>query len=433
MKLALALLTKDKPELTKRSIEPLLQPDKFKLWWVDGSREPECHALVTNYPNTNAMNCREIYGGPDAAIVYALTTMLAVERDSLHCDDGYYTHIGIVEQDVLLHPDWFGPTMALFERGQADGLEVGAVSARAYEDRILVQRDGYALMHNTGAGMVIFTREAARLILDNYRTAWWPDNRLIFCQLSGIDIGAYAAFRGNEQWCTADWGFDAVLARHGLASLSLTPSGVTMLDQDIAAQGLKMADGKFDLLRNEKAFAQFADSTQGIRKGTWMPGIHGRLQCSQGTYTIFPHQIPGIGGTYGGDWHLKWAQGFGPFVWTAGATQGNAADHGPQGFSVEDAPPKLEVPVLGPCEFLVGGQGRVKVTDTHSGYTCTPDVSSAGGGILQVAVPSGVSYRTVRLEALTPGVQFYGIRTREPQPWLTGYRFDHSQLPAASR
>ena len=424
MKLALALLTKDRADLTKRSIEPLLQPDKFDLFWVDGSTfESPGYYLphdLTVLRDTCPKITLDVRGGPDAAIVFALTTMLA---------DEHYTHVGLCEQDVLLHPDWFGPTLALFERGRRDGLEVGAVSARAYEDRILVQRDGYALAHNLGAGQVICTREAARLILDNYRTAWWPDNRLIFCQLSGIDIGAYAAFRGNEQWVTADWGFDAILARHGLASLALTPSLATMLDQDIAAQGLRMAAGDYDLLRLHKPFAQFADSTEGIRKGTWMPGVHGRLQCSQGTYTIFPHQIPGIGGTYSGDWRLKWAQGFGPFVWESGegveyeiTSKGDEVVKGRYGGI-------LEVPVLGPCEFLVGGQGHVRVTDTHSGYTCAPNVSSAGGGILQVAVPSGVSYRTVRLEALTPGVCFYGIRTREPQPWLTGYRFDHSCLP----
>ncbi len=422
MKLAIALLTKDHPELTRRSIEPLLQPDKFKLWWVDGSREPEGHALVTNlHHKTNAMNCREIYGGPDAAIVYALTMML--EYGTTPGDNGAfpYTHIGLCEQDVLLHPDWLGPTLALFERGVADSLEVGAVSARCYEDRILCQRDGYALCHNLGAGHVIFTREAATKILDHYRTGWWTDNRMIFCQLAGIDIGAYAAFRGNEQWTTADWNFDAILGRHGLASLALTPSLATMLDQDIGAQGLAMAKGDYELLRNEKAFDLFSNRTARIRGKGWdLPAVGGRLQCSQGTHTIFPHQVPGIGGIYSGDWRLKWSQGFGPFVWeSADADQGTTCP----AFSM------LEVPVLGPCEFLVGGTGKVKVTDTHSGYSIVSSPADVGGGIMQVSVPSGVSYRTIRLEALTLGIGFYGIRSREPQPWLTGYRFDHSCLP----
>ncbi len=413
MKLALALLTKDKPELTKRSIEPLLQPDKFDLVIVDGSITKEGKLFPWGRKGVGTLD--EVYGGPDAAIVKALSALLVNQKE--------YTHVGIIEQDVLLHPDWFGPTLALFERGQADGLEVGAVSARSYEDRILVQRDGYALMHNLGAGMVVFTREAARLILDNYRTTWWTDNRLIFSQLSGIDIGAYAAFRGNEQWVTADWGFDAILARHGLASLALTPSLATMLDQDIAAQGLKLADGRFDLLRNEKAFDTFVNRSTRIRTRHWDP-IGDRIQNTGGTRTYFPHQLAGIGAQHTGDWRLKWAQGFGPFVWEAATT---SVEHWERGI-YREVHCVLEVPVLGPCEFLVGGQGKVKVTDTLSGYTCSPDLSPSGG-ILQVSVPSGVQYRTIKLKALTPGVCFYGIRTREPQPWLTGYRFDHSQLP----
>jgi hypothetical protein len=420
MKLALALLTKDKPELTKRSIEPLLQPGKFDLWWIDGSVTEAGRELPWQGDFPGVTVHQGVRGGPDSAIVYALTMLLKDSYD--------YTHVGIVEQDVLLHQAWLGPTLALFDRGAGgdyDALAVGAVSARCYEDRILVQRDGYALCHNLGAGMVIFTREAARLILDNYRTGYTTDNRLTFCQLSGIDIGQYWAFRGSENPITADWHFDTILARHGLASLALTPSLATMLDQDIASQGLKMADGRYDLLRNEKAFDTFSNRTARIRGKAWEP-LGSRIQHVGGAYTYFPHQIPGIGGTYSGSsrdsgtgWRLKWCQGFGPFVWEAGTT----------GPAMLGEPTALEVPVLGPCEVLLGGQGKARVTDTHSGYSIDTSPADAGQGILQVPVPSGVSYRTVRVEVLSPGAGFYGIRTREPQSWLTGYRFDHSCLP----
>ena len=431
MKLALALLTKDHPELTKCSIEPLLQPDKLDLFWIDGSVTEDGRGLPFNLDGYSAkLVIQDVRGGPDVAIVYALTQMLIAGCDS---NIGPYTHVGIIEQDVLLHKNWLGPTTALFERGASDGLEVGAVSARCYEDRILVQRDGYALCHNLGAGMIIFTREAARIILDNYRTGWSTDNRLIFCQLSGLDIGAWWAFRGSENPITADWNFDAVLARHGLASLALTPSLATMLDQDIAAQGLKMADGKYDLLRNEKAFKTFVDRSFNFRSGRWKPGGHYRIQCVGGTYTIFPHQIPDIGGEYSGDWRLKWCQGFGPFVWEAHESEFPFHVTTSDGVTTKQVP-MLEVPILGPCEILLGGEGKARVSDTHSGYSIVASPADAGASnILQVAVPSGVSYRIVRVEALTPGVGFYGIRTREPQPWLPGYRFDHSCLPGVSK
>jgi hypothetical protein len=413
-KVAIALLTKGKTELTKRSVEPLLQPDKFDLFWVDGSTEAADADFACNYGTTHERLHNNVRGGPDAGIVYALTEMLKHD----------YDFVGIHEQDVLLHRDWWGLTFSLFERGRAEGLEVGAVSARCYEDRLLVQRDGFGVVHNLGSGQILLTREAARIILDNYRTTWSTDNRLIFCQLSGIDIGATWAFRGNEQHLTADWGFDAVLARHGLASLALTPSLATMLDQDIAAQGLKMALTRDRGSSDEKAFALFEERTQAIRFGCSMPGIHGRLQCVGQAYTIFPHQIPGIGGKHEGDWRLKWCQGFGPFVWYA-----------------RDNLATLEIPVLGPCEVLLGNPDNVagysfvgllskaRITDTHSGYSIVSSPADAGGGILQVPIPSGVSYRQIRVEALTPGLGFYGIRTREPQPWLTSYRFDHSCLP----
>jgi hypothetical protein len=417
MKLALALLTKDKPELTKRSIEPLLQPGKFDLWWIDGSVTEAGRELPWqgDFPGVKVVH-QDVRGGPDAAIVYALTRMLE------HANG--YSRIGLCEQDVQLHPDWFGPTAALFDRGRDAGLEVGAVSARCYEDRVFVQSDGFALAHNLGAGQIILTREAARLILDNYRTGYTTDNRLTFCQLSGLDIAQWWAFRGSENPITADWHFDTILARHGLASLALTPSLATMLDQDIASQGLKMADGRYDLLRNEKAFDTFSNRTARIRGKAWEP-LGSRIQHVGGAYIYFPHQIPGIGGTYSGDWRLKWCQGFGPFVWEGGNVEEHYAGHG----NVGEAYPALEVPVLGPCEVLLGGQGKARVTDTHSGYSIDTSPADAGQGILQVPVPSGVSYRVVRAEALAPGVAFYGIRTRESQPWLTGYRFDHTQLP----
>ena len=108
-----------------------------------------------------------------------------------------------------------------------------------------MQRDGYAVMHNIGAGVVIFTREAAEIVLRTFRTHWWPDNVKLFAQLSGIDLRTYAAFRGNEQWVTTDWGWEAQLARHGLASLALTPAKCSMIGQDppLHEQGLELAQG----------------------------------------------------------------------------------------------------------------------------------------------------------------------------------------------
>ena len=261
-RVAIAFSTKDRAELSRRTVEPLLQPDKFDTFWMDGSDTEAGKAFTLEEGHPVKEISHNVRGGADAAIVYSLTALLEQKETyqnwslkSRSSDPNYkgervwkYDYVGLVENDVLLQGDWFERTMELFEQGGADGLKVGAVSARCYEDRILIQRPDYAVMHNIGAGMVIFTREAAELVLKYFRTGWTNVNRLLFSQLSGIDIGGYWAFRGGQHILTADWHFDAILAAHGLASLALTPSPVEMIGQtpSLAEQGLILADKPVD-------------------------------------------------------------------------------------------------------------------------------------------------------------------------------------------
>lgn len=412
MKLAIALLTKDRVEQTRQSIKPLSQP-AIDLWWVDGSASPEGLAFVNSHRVSRPSRIYyDIKGGADAAIVFAITEMLKHD----------YTHIGLCEQDVLLDYDWLDPTMALFERGRADGLEVGAVSARSYQDRILVQRDGYALMHNLGAGMVIWTREAAEVILQNYRNPFSTENRAIFNTLCRVELAKYWCFRGGSHFLTADWGFDATLARHGLASLALTPSAATMLE-DIAPMGLQYANGAFDLMRNQQVFDRFASKTKAIRNGLVKMGQDALyFDPDSGDTTVFPHQIPLLGGFYTSSWRLKWCQGFGPFAYKAGATPDTGL------------PPALSVPIAGPADIMVSGGengGQVHVVDRLSGYDISPVLmpdAQCNGQIMSIAVP-GTQYRDVLLRMTTPGTVFHGIRVRSPQPRKTGVKFDWHCLP----
>jgi hypothetical protein len=426
MKVAIAFTTKDTVDLCRRVVPALLQPDKFDLLIIDGSvteegkkfpYEVQMHA-GTRHGIVVHSNVR---GGSDASVVYALTQMLKGSD---------YTHVGLVENDVLLHPDWFEPTMALFERGAADGLSVGAVSARAYEDRILFQRDGYAVMHNLGWGTQILTREAAALSLTYMRTSITSENRRLFCRLSGLDIGRWWAFRGHEGMLCADWGNDRVLACHGLASLALTPSPVEMIGQDtpLIEQGLRLVDQPVESLRNDEAFATFVERTQASRPrlaeyafdlfpmriwdAGWIgPALH---DPASGTFTYFAHQVEGLGARYGGDWRLNFSQGFGPFGWRAG----------------ESDEPVVTIPLSGAVELLASGGkqgGSVCVEDMQSGYAVSPALPP--NDLVSLPVPASVSYRDIRLTALTPGIVFYGVRSREPQPFLPQWRFDWSKLP----
>ena len=117
-RVAVAYLTKDRCELSEQSIQSLLN-HPIDIFLCDGSTTEEGKAFPYSIANSQANFEARIFvhsdvrGGPDAAVAYALTTMLK---------GGDYEYVGLVENDVLLHPDWFGPTMALFDRGRADGL-----------------------------------------------------------------------------------------------------------------------------------------------------------------------------------------------------------------------------------------------------------------------------------------------------------------------
>lgn len=413
-KVAIAFSTKDRVELSQQSVQPLLQPTKFDLFWIDGSTSAEAEDFPCNYGTANFKLHDRVRGGACRAIVYALTALLNASVR--------YEYVGLCENDVLLDPDWFECTMDLFKIGAADGLEVGAVSARCYEDRILCQRKGYALMMNLGAGMVIFTRAAAELVLHTYRTHWTMENRRAYAALSGLDIGTYWAFRASEHFLVADWAYDRLLSTQlGLASLALTPSPCDMIGQDppLPQQGLTLARADIGARIDDAAFERYVSITEDIRDGLLTVPDNGlRYRDDVGATIIFPHQVGSLEqAAYEGNWRLKWSQGFGPFAWQAGS----------KGDS-------LTLTLCGPAEFLVSGGsegGGVILEDLKSGYKASPHLpkQEANQAFLQLPTPTSIAYRQVRLTATDPGVILYGIRTREPQPLCLDWRFDDTVLP----
>lgn len=401
-KLALAFSSKDRVELTEQTWPHVHQHCRdIELFWVDGSKTGEGRAAVWSATNTNV--CTNVGGGPDVAIMFSLSQMLA---------DSSRTHVGIIENDVLLDFDWLEPTMALFDN--PEGLPVGAVSARSYEDRVLIQRDGYAVMHNVGAGHVIFSREAAQIILNNYRTGWWPENRAVFSQLSGLDIGKWGAFHHAEQMITADWSWDTILAAHGLATVALTPSKATMIGQDIAEQGLQYAKGVDTERWDNLAFTSFRHRLNAIRDGSLALPPVDHLLRTRGGSIIFPHQAEKHGGLFSGNpgrgssWTTRWSQGFGPFLYQA----------------VDDA--LFSIPVFGPCAFHVGG-GTIKVHDTATGYANEMDLSGSSE-MITLSIPRDMQSGIVRL-TFGPGACLAGIETVHEQPVWKDVTFDYSKLP----
>ena len=327
-----------------------------------------------------------------------------------------YTHIALIENDVLLAPGWLEETMALFDRGEKDGLSVGAVSARSYVDRVLIQRNNYAVLHNAGAGMIVLTREAAEIILRTFRTGWWSDNRQVFAALCGIDIGMFGAHRFEEKPVTTDWHWEVALAQRGLACLALTPSKAAMIGQNppLKEQGLELTTGPVEARRDNTAFGHFKynlNHIRSLRANLTGPGTLRRV----GEATLFfPHQMGMLEANYSGSWKLKWTNGWGPFSYRAG----------PGGAS-------LSVRLSGSGSFLLsGGEAGASaiVSDTRSGFRA--GVAHDRAGVITVGVPGTLVPRWVTLEC-TEGAVFHGLETQGVQLLDSSFRFDYSVLPEA--
>lgn len=410
MKLAIAYSTRDQIGLTTQTLPAFLQQKAFDCLWADGSRTEEGKILFEEHRYQCAYS-ETVYGGADAAIAWKLSRALRAEQN--------YTHIGLLENDVFLQPDWLEATFALFDRGKAEGMDVGAVSPRSYVDRCLIQCNGHACMHNIGAGAVIFTREAAEIVLRSFRTGWWPDNVRLFAQLSGIDLRTYAAFRGNEQWVTTDWQFESQLARHGLAALALTPSKAQMVGQtpSLAEQGLTLTTRSSDPLGMESAaFETYRTRLYRIRQGQYKLAAPKTIHQTPEGQLFFPHQLGNLAGgaQWSGKLNLKWSQGFGPFGYRAG----------PGGAS-------LSVRASGSCSFLLTGGdigAAVAIEDTRSGFKFAPQLPAMMEQAGSISVPGNPIPRTITMQ-MNEGAVFYGLACTDPQMLDDSFRFDWPQLP----
>lgn len=412
-KVAICFQCKDLVEQSARSLPPLVETPGIDTFIIDGSKTLEgfeCYKSLLKRNNIIEVH-QHIGGGPDAAAIYAFTLMLKHPNN--------YDFVGLHEQDVLLEPDWFTRAMELFDIGKRQGLEVGEVSARCYEDRILIQRDGFAVTHNLGYGQLIMTRQAATIWLRHARTHHCWENRRLFAQLTGQDIGRYWAFRYNDQPLGKDWGTARVLAAHGFASLALVPTAcVDMIDNPLPQQGLTLARHPVDLLRNDLAFARYITTTAAIRANTWVPDRPIRQRAMDGTQLIFPHQVQGLGATYSiADWRLQASQGWGPFLWKAkrpGAT--------------------VILPLVGEVQLLVAPpadkNGMVEVSTGDGAFFQTTLAPDPNGTISSIAIKGDCAWREVKLTMLTEGLSFCGVRCRWDQPVLPAAGgFDHSVLP----
>lgn len=227
--------TRDRYLFTLQTIQSLDSEGGFDLIWNDGSTEPGVPALAGNYKFKNARLVEVNYGvtgGADRAICFGLSRLLELG----------YDYVGLIENDILFRPGWFGALMRLFSRGAEEGIVCGSATARSFESHVLEYRSGYSLQADTGAGMVLFSRAAAEIILEKYgnppslqmTTHSWQK---FYANLFGLDLREFAPFWAlppEEPYpCTLDWGYTPSLYLSGYASLSTIPSYATDLEFDV--------------------------------------------------------------------------------------------------------------------------------------------------------------------------------------------------------
>lgn len=222
--------TKNRADLSVKCLETIDSEKGFDLIWVDGSDERSARDLPKNY-NFNNVILREFHldvgGGPDRAIQYGLKRLL----------DLGYQYCGLIENDIVLTPGWFTKLVELFELAKQDGIAVGAASIRNYESRVLEYRKDYSINWNIGAGVILFSRPAAQLILDEYNnySAVGKTASKFFGNMFGLDIRSSTElkYRKIDTLLSLDYSYDMILYEHGLCSVCSIPSFAKDLGVDL--------------------------------------------------------------------------------------------------------------------------------------------------------------------------------------------------------
>ncbi len=232
--------TKDRADFSVRSLRTMDTEKGFDIVWIDGSDTEKGKELPDNY-KFRCARLKEahlnIRGGPEKAAKFGLERLL----------DLGYDYCGSLENDNLFKPGWFRLLLNTFKYASGEGISAGAATVRNYNSRVLEFRKRYTINWNMGAGMVLFTRKAAEIILDNYPKGRWS---LISRKLTrfygenfGIDISANEEWKGlfkghiiKEARFSPDWGFAMHLYENGLSSVGSIPNFVKDIGSDVKNQ-----------------------------------------------------------------------------------------------------------------------------------------------------------------------------------------------------
>ena len=219
-----ALSSKDRISFTRQTIEAMDADGGYDVIWNDGSTNAEAKALPENIHFRNAHLVEvnhDVRGGPDRSICFGLERLLHLG----------YDYVGLIENDIVVQPGWFQKLMNLFELSAKDGVVCGAATVRSYEGRVIEHRSGYSINWGTGAGMILFSREAAEIILRQYSKLKMSVGSMnsFYSRLFRVDLNMRVQDSAgkvveDEAWLTLDWGYTPMLYLHGYASVGSIPS-----------------------------------------------------------------------------------------------------------------------------------------------------------------------------------------------------------------
>lgn len=224
-KIGFALSSKDRAAFTLQTLEAMDVDGGYDVIWNDGSDQPDARELPKNFHFRNARLVElnhDVRGGPDRSICFGLERLLHLG----------YDYVGLIENDIVVQPGWFRRLMNLFELAAADGIVCGAATVRSYEGRVIEHRSGYSINWGTGAGMILFSRPAAEIILRQYSKLKMSAGSLssFYSRLFRLDLqmrvqdNTGRVVAQEQAWLTLDWGFTPMLYLHGYASVGSIPS-----------------------------------------------------------------------------------------------------------------------------------------------------------------------------------------------------------------
>ena len=216
--------TKNRPDFTKQSLTSIEKSKDFDLIWLDASTQDEALSLFKDYQPRNfniVGRLPQVTGGPDVAILLGLHTALR----------GSYSHIGLIENDVVFSGDWLPTLKELFniDVSEVKATEVGGASLRNYEARNLIIKNKFSYAWNLGAGMILFSRAGLKKVLSGYGFASSQELLDFYQKHFGVDLSKQVdplfpeAFKINH-YVGGDVKFCYNLWKNDLACVASIPS-----------------------------------------------------------------------------------------------------------------------------------------------------------------------------------------------------------------